>query len=419
VTAGYYPSPWPAEDGGPRRLQVAERGSIAAGLGLQSGERLACVTRRTTLSTMTVLGDPGEVYLLTHSAIRAKLGLPTTSCVELLHPETLQTLARSPRLPGGPMWPGGMALHRNGGLYVVYGRYLHRLDRACQPLMQWALPLDLPYNSFVILDNGLIVTKNLSDTVPARLTVMDPDRCQPAGPDVTCPEPSIARLSAVGNTVYVVGVRTVFRYHWSAQAGRLERDTAWQWEYLAGTAQSWGWDLVLEGTQAWFMDNGRHRYLTRMVGAGVHRTPNRLLRVSLSQAQDHQAWDICGLPGGSITNPPLVDVQRRVVVGYDAANKVMQAWRIEPESQGLTPLWQRSNLGCASHMLLFSATGELVTNDYRRWGEEVVVLDIETGIERARVRVGGLQQGVVFPSVGWGRDFYWCSMSKVARVYVR
>ena len=77
--AGYLDSPWPGEDGGPQRLQVPRRG---AGLALRRGERLGCVTRNTLLCTMTVLGAPGEVYLLTHSALRARIGLPTTSCVE-------------------------------------------------------------------------------------------------------------------------------------------------------------------------------------------------------------------------------------------------------------------------------------------------------------------------------------------------
>jgi hypothetical protein len=49
----------------------------------------------------------------------------------------------------------------------------------------------------------------------------------------------------------------------------------------------------------------------------------------------------------------------------------------------------------------------------------VVVLDIRTGAERARVRTGGLTQGVVFPSTGWSRDFYWSSMGRVARVFVQ
>jgi hypothetical protein len=61
----------------------------------------------------------------------------------------------------------------------------------------------------------------------------------------------------------------------------------------------------------------------------------------------------------------------------------------------------------------------LVVNDHRRWGEEVVVLDIATGAEKARQRIGGLMQGVVFPSVGWGRDFYWCSMGCVARLFAK
>jgi hypothetical protein len=69
-------------------------------------------------------------------------------------------------------------------------------------------------------------------------------------------------------------------------------------------------------------------------------------------------------------------------------------------------------------MILYPDTGELVTNDYRLWGEEVVVLDITTGLEKARVRSGGITQGVVFPSAGWDRDFYWSSMGRLARIFV-
>ena len=419
-SGGYFASPWPGEDGGPQRLQTAATGQgLTQALALQTGERLACTTRRTLLSTMTVLGAPGQVYLLTHSALRAKLGLPTTACVEKIDPINLQTQVQSPRLRGGPMWPGGMALHRQGDLFVVYGRYLHRLSPDCELLASLQLPLNAPYNSFVILDNGLIVTKNLSDRVPARLSVVDPFSTQRACADLDCPEPSVARLSAKGNTVYVVGVRSVFRYHWSEPLARLVMDSSWRFDYIGASAQSYGWDLVLDGKNAWFMDNGRHRYLFRMVGAGVSPSANRLIRVSLTDASDHQMLPVCGEPGGSITNPPLIDLQRQIVVAYDSANCQMQAWRFEPESRAMLPIWRKQGLGCASHMLLYPSTGELVTNDYRRLGEEVLVLDIETGAERGRVRVGGLNQGVVFPSVGWGRDLYWCSMSRVARVFVQ
>ena len=414
--AAYLDSPWPGEDGGPQRLQAPRSG---AGLALRPGERLGCVTRNTLLSTMTVLGAPGEVYLLTHSALRARLGLPTTSCVERIDPQTLKTLQCSPRLPGGPMWPGGMAIHGNGSLVVVYGRYLHRLDRACGLQASLQLPIDQPYNSFVILDNGLIVTKNLSDTTAARLTVVQPDTLVPACADTVCPEASIARLSSIGNTVYVVGVRAIFRYHWSDAGRQLVADVDWRFDYIGNSAQTYGWDVVLDGQNAWFMDNGKHRYFRTMLGAGVSPTANRLVRVSMQDASDHQMLEVCGAKGGSITNPPLVDLRRRIVVAYDSANAHLQAWRFDPELRTLTALWHKAGFGCASHMVLYPDTGELVTNDYRRNAEEVVVLAIETGIELARVRSGGFTQGVVFPSPGWGRDFYWSSMGRLARIFVQ
>jgi hypothetical protein len=414
--SGYFRSPWPAEDAGPQRLQQPWG---AKGLNLQAGEHLACTTRNTLLSTMTVLGDPGQVYLLTHSALRAHLGLPTTACVEMVDPLSLKTRCASPRLPGGPMWPGGMAIHANGDLFVVYGRHAHRLSRACEVRAHFALPMDQAYNSFVILDNGLLVTKNLSDQTPAHLTVLTPDLHR-ACADTLCAEPSIARLSSQGNTVYVVGVRSVFRYHWRDDVQALVRDDAWQHDYLAGTAQTYGWDAVIDGEHAWFMDNGRHNYRLRMIGAGLNPTPNRLVRVALRDAQDHQAWVVSGLPHGSITNPPLVDLKSNTVIAYDASNRVLRAWRLQDHAgrTGLEPLWHKQGFGCASHMILYPDSGELVLNDYRRWGEEVVVLDIASGTEKARVRTGGLTQGVVFPSAGWQRDVYWSSMGRLARIFV-
>jgi hypothetical protein len=306
-----------------------------------------------------------------------------------------------------------MAVHANGDLYVVYGRWLHRLDRNCGVKGALKLPVDAPYNSFVILDCGLIVTKNLSDTAPARLSVIDPDTLTEIA-HAACPEASIARLSALGDTVYVVGVTSIFRFDWTA--GALRRDAGWTWPYLDGSDNSYGWDAVLAGGHAWFMDNGRHRYRTSMIGAGVSPTPNRLLRVSLADAADHDAIAVSGLAGGSITNPPLVDLRRGIVVAYDSANRHLAAW--DWQGGALSPRWQRPGFGCASHMLLFGDSGELVTNDHGAGGEWVVVLDIETGRERGQARIGGLTQGVVFPSPGWNRDLYWCSMRRVARVHI-
>jgi len=408
--SGYLDTPWPAEDGGPARLQVPHGG---IGLGLRSGERLQATAVTRVMSTMTVLGAPGEVYLLTHSALRARWGRPTSCRVSRIDPITLAPTAMSPRLPGGPMWPGGMALHANGDLYVVYGRWAHRLDRNCEVKEALKLPVDLPYNSFVVLDNGLIVTKNISDSRKAVLSVIRPDPLGFACADIECPEPSIARLSAVGNTVYVVGVQSIFRFDWDGQT--LVRDEDWRFDYATGTAQTYGWDVVLGLGNAWFMDNGKHRYLRSMIGRGVSQTANRLIRVNLSDSSDVEVVEVSGVPGGTITNPPLVDESRRIVVGYDSANQVLRAWSFD---RGLKPLWRRDDFGAASHMICLPGSGEIVTNDFGRGGEHVVVLDIETGAEKGRARIGGFTQGVVFPSPGWSRDIYWSAMSRFGRVFV-
>ena len=126
--SGYYDSPWPCEDAGPSRLQTPH---TTHGLDLQPGMKLACKSKRTQMSTMTVLGASGEVFLLTHSVLRSYLGIATTAQVSRIDPITLETLESSPRLEGGPMWPGGMAVHANGDIIVVYGRYAHKLNRQC------------------------------------------------------------------------------------------------------------------------------------------------------------------------------------------------------------------------------------------------------------------------------------------------
>ena len=72
-------------------------------------------------------------------------------------------------------------------------------------------------------------------------------------------------------------------------------------------------------------------------------------------------------------------------------------------------------------MIRFAHTGELVTADYdvERMAEQVVILDIETGIERGRADTGSPLQSVVFPCPGFDRDVYLCSFTTLSRVRVR
>ena len=106
----YWPSPWPGEDGGPRRLQMPHG---VAGPRVQRGAALDVTSRALFGATMVVLREPGEVYVHTF----APGG--TTSTVERVDPASLTTVRASPDLAAGPWWPGGVAVHANGDLYVT------------------------------------------------------------------------------------------------------------------------------------------------------------------------------------------------------------------------------------------------------------------------------------------------------------
>src|ERR1043166_6254189 len=100
-TNGYWHSPWPCEDGGARRMQIPHG---IDGVNIKPGEKLQITKRRLIAPTMIVLRAPGEVYLLRHTVYRKFIGLPTSACVERIHPESLATMEKSQQLPGGPFW---------------------------------------------------------------------------------------------------------------------------------------------------------------------------------------------------------------------------------------------------------------------------------------------------------------------------
>lgn len=415
--AALWPSPWPAEDGGPRRQQSPWG---IAGLALQHDERLVATSRLSIASTMVVLRDPGEVYLLCHTA-----GDDAVSWVERFDPSTLDVLARSADLPGGRTWPGGLAVHANGDLYVAFGRHVHRLAPDLSVRTSRQMPRDRPYNSFVVLPDGHLVTKDfagvtplppaLDPATPSQLVVLEPDHLEIVA-TAEVPEPSVARLSADGDDVYVVGSHRLFRFRWGS--GSLVRDAGLDALYRTLEGQTYGWDAVIAGGAAWFLDDGAgsEQYAGSFVGVGANPCPLHLVRVDLTTAEV-ALTEVCGLTGGLIANPPAVDMSRGIVVGYDSSNAVVQAFRVVGASA--EPIWQRG-LAHAAHPVVYPDTGELVLCDHDavRGTDQVVVLDIETGEERGRVDTGSPLQSALFLAPGFDRDLYVCTFSTVTRVSV-
>ena len=128
---------------------------------------------------------------------------------------------------------------------------------------------------------------------------------------------------------------------------------------------------------------------------------------------------MCGETGGVIANPPAVDPERRIVVGYDSGHGQMAAWRYHLDRPDLDLVWRRAQ-DHAGHMLRLGTSGQLLSYDYdhARGLDQAVVLDVETGDELARVDTTSPVQCVLFPAAGWHDDIYLSTFTTLTRLHV-
>ncbi len=451
MAGAYWPQPWTGEDGGPERRCCADG---VPGLGIRPGERLEVRAVRDAFATDVLLRrDPGELYALRHGIpLGGEQSRPVEGWVERLDPETLEVVAKTPRLPGGRYWPGGLAAHASGDIHMIFGRWAHRLSPGLDVLAARRLPVAGPHNSCVILDGGELVLKDCDAPAgrePSTVSVLDPETLLPVVPAVRLPEPSVARLSSDGESVIAVGTTVVFRLRLDRAAGRLVIDERWQPRYGPQAGRSYGWDPVITDEHVLWMDNGRNHTDRTMRGAGESPDPVRLWWARRDDDQAVRSVEISGLPFGTQSNPPAWDPQGGVVVAYDAGNAVLRAWRLVGDE--LEPLWRRDGFAHAGHLILYPDTRELVAQDWRdsqtlrrplvrralrpalqvlaqssrarraslRTGsDQLVVLDLDSGADKARVDVPSPSQAFLFPAPGFQRDVYYQSLTTIARVAV-
>jgi hypothetical protein len=195
------------------------------------------------------------------------------------------------------------------------------------------------------------------------------------------------------------------------------------------------------------MDNGRNHTDHTMLGSGEAASPLRLWWARLDDGATRSV-EITGLPWGTESNPPGWDPVGRIVVAYDSGNGGIRAWRLVGDE--LEPLWRRGDIAHAGHLIIYPDTRELVCCDWndlplmrrpgmrpvmrrvggllartpmaraaaRRSHDRLVVLDIDSGAEKARADVPSPSQNFLFSAPGFGRDVYYQSMTTVARVAV-
>lgn len=436
--AGYYPSIWPAECGGPRR----QKATRAPGLGLGPGDRLRATTRFMDDSrwpVMFVHRAPGELYL--QGGTVPGQSSVSYGWVEKLNPETLAPERRSRNLPsGGHNWCGAVCVHENGDLYVVNGNYCHRLSPDLDVVAEHRLQTENAHNGHVVLSDGNLVMKDIQNDPGQRsvFTVLDPDL--KVVDRFELPWNSVGRFSSDRrdgrDVLYATSPTTIHRLIY--QDGRLRLDEDWRFAYsIPGQDQGFAWDSALADDCAWFMDMGENASIRTILGSrpigtaplappapedgpfgrATHSAPQRVFRVSLSDPADHDVLTPFGLAAGNIIAPPLYDAERKILVAFDSRNAKVGAWRYGGPGR-LEPLWRQDWLN-SSQLTLFPDTGELVLDDCSTLGTwDAVVVDIETGRERGRVDTGCLLSGGMWYTPGLDRDLYTSSAyGGIARVF--
>lgn len=405
MSSGYWNSPWPAEDGGAQRQQRATSVELGA---------TEVTSRLSIASTMVVRRNANEWYLLCHTG-----GDDAVSWVERFDPESLDVLGRSVDLPAGPTWPGGLAVHQNGDIYVVFGRYAHRLNSDLELVASSELPRNRPYNSFVVLTDGTLVTKDFGGPRPGEESEWEASDCElvALSPDLTIlnrqvlPEGSVARLSADRMDVVVVGVSSLFTVSWDGQSFTTPRQFPYREE-----GEGFGWDAVLADGRAWFLNNGAgsQNFDGSLRGKGIATAPQALISIDLTNGVTTK-FIVNDQPHSLVANPPAIDTSRRIAVGYDSGNGVVTAFRYDATDASIlwtAPLWH------ACHPIVTPDAGYVVLNDFNFElnRDEVVVLNIETGEELSRAATESPLQSVIFGAPGDANDIYLCSFTHLTRI---
>ncbi|CAB4875699.1 unannotated protein [freshwater metagenome] len=408
MQTNYWASHWPAEDGGAERQQIA--GSILPG-------EATLTSKLAIASTMVVFRNPGELYLLCHTG-----GDDGISWVEQLDSLTLATIRRSVDMPGGLTWPGGLAVHANGSIYVVFGQHAHRLSPTLEIEAHQELPQRAPYNSFVVLRDGTLVTKNFGGARPGMDTYFEAASCELVAlhPDdlrildrYEVGQGSVARLSAHDQTTYVVGVESFMGIDFVD--GAFVSTSVKQAPYRTA-GEGYGWDAVIADGSAWFLNNGAgsETFDGSLLEKGIATAPQQIVRVHLD-SYEVEKYEVNNASGGIVANPPAVDTNQKIVVGYDSAAGVVRAYRYA--ATGGTLLWQ-IKLNHACHPLVFPESDLVMLNDFDPLlgADQIVLVRTSTGEIVSRVATESPLQSVLFGAPGEANDLYLCSFTHVTRL---
>lgn len=420
---GYFPGRFSAEAADGARSNIA----ATRGLGVLPGDQLALSSRSNDRWNLSMVWRHDELFLFSTS-------LPGTpqpfARVDRIDPVSLETLQSSAELAnGGHIWEGGCLVHRNGDIYVVSGCFLHRLNAELAVVASMEMSTARPYDSLLSMDDGRLITKDVSAVgTTSRLCVVDADDLSTVM-ELPVPESTLGKCCADGDDIYVPGEHSIFRFRY--RRSKLSRDTGWTGRYrTANNGYGHCSDLTVGGGYLWAHDNAdtyEIRDLLRyepvgsaVAGVGFHQsfdTPCRLHRISTKDASDHVMVAPFDLFAGWPSASPTFVAEHLIVLTFDSLNGGLAAFDVADDGS-LRERWQRP-IRTRWQPLVFADTAEVVVDDVHLFDDaNIVVLDLFTGRDKARLRSGTPLPSDGRATPGPARDVVYLSSSAIFRMSV-
>ena len=318
---------------------------------------------------MVVLREPGEVFLLRHTGGPDAISLGRADRPE--HARAARPLATCPAgRRGRAASPRTRTARCTSCSATTRTGSAPDLD-ACS--RRASCRGAVPYNSFVVLPDGHLVTKDFGGVLPgqdpathapepAELLALDPEslddrralraarsrRSRASRPTATTSTSSARRrCSACAGTARALALDDVRRPLPHARRVRPTAGTRCSRSARRGSSTT---ARAASATRA------------RSAAQGISTAPLHLVRVDLATGAVHAHRDLRAARTASSPTRRWSTRRAASSSAYDSGNGVLAAFDIAADG-ALTPRWRREQ-NHACHPLLFPDTGELVTNDH-------------------------------------------------------
>jgi hypothetical protein len=324
--------------------------------------------------------------------------------VAKIDPATME--AQILELPKGttPNYPGSLVAHENGKLYAIATATLFEID---PDTFEITRRLDLPlnpeeptstiYNTLqVSARNGDLLLKTAPQRGNGLLVAIDVEQMKVRSQLETAL--SSARMTALvqGATEYVYLPGDTDTLRFTVTDDGFAPDPSWSAPYrTANDGSTPGVAMTPTGDHdtVVFPNNN-----TVLIGVS---TPLKMLWQSTTDPSSGVSSvnaTMTNLPGGSFAPPPADPYESSIVVAADAVNGRLAAWRIADDGS-LENLWVTDQYAVSVGAAIVADQNRLYTDDRKCNGTDctlyLVVADLTTGTEIARVQVAGSQ-----PSIG-------------------